>query len=320
MSNKDFSEISIENFFNMKGELPFDVYIRITDRFTKVFKKGDTIDRTRFEGYSEKGVKELYIHKSDRRNYIAATELLVKRILQEKNFDQKEANRAIEELSEQTLFEIYEDGVFNEDSVRRSLTTVKMFVNLVKSDIRALAGFINLARQETYLCRHSIATSIFSVLLARAADNVNEKLLTIVGLGGLLHDIGMSKLPHEINEVDRKLTEKEWGLVKTHPALAVQMIEAIPSFPVEVKTAIEQHHEWWNGKGYPKGVKGDDIFYPARIISIADSFSALTTRRGGRALYAPEDAVALMSTEEGKYDPKLLKKFVGLFNKKKSAA
>lgn len=323
MAAEEYCEISIDNFFNMKGEMPFDVYIRISDnKYTKIFKKSDQIDRARFEIYSQKGVQQLFILRSDRREYIAATERLVQKTLQQKDLSTAEARKAIEELAQQTLFEIFEDRVFDEDTIRRTQTTVKVYVNLVNSDIRGLASFINLARHETYLCRHSIATSIFGVLLARAAENTNEKLLQIVGLAGLLHDVGMSKLPPAINDVDRKLTPQEWALVKSHPRIASQMIAGIDSFPIEVKTAIEQHHEFWNGKGYPKGVKGEDIFYPARIISIADSFSALTTRRAGRALYTPDDAIALMMTEEGKYDPRLIKTFAGLLGasrNKKSA-
>lgn len=320
--NDAYCEISIENFFNMKGEMPFDVFVKITDvKYTRIFKKGDVIDRARFEIYSNKGVKELYIHRSDRKEYIAATERLVQKILAQSDITTNEAKRAVEELTEQTLFEIFDDRVFNEDSIRRTQTTIKVYISLVNSDIKALANFINLAKQETYLCRHSIATSIFGVLLARAAENVNEKTLAIIGLGGMLHDIGMSKLPAAINEVDRRLTPEEWTLVKSHPKLAIQMIQGVPSFPSEVALAIEQHHEHWNGKGYPRGLKGEEIFYPARVISIADSFSALTTRRAGRALYSPEDAIALMTTEEGKYDPKLLKVFTQLLgvNKKKIA-
>lgn len=320
----DYCEISIDNFFNMKGEMPFDCFIQLgPNKYTKIFKKGDIIDRKRFELYQTKGVKQIFILRIDRREYIAATERLVNRILAQKDISTAQAKEAIEEMTEQTLFEIFDDKVFDEDSIRRAHTTAKIYVQMLNSDVRTLAGFINLARHETYLCRHSIATSIFALLLARGAENQNEKLLTIVGLGGMLHDVGMSKLPKEINDADRKLTNEEWALVKAHPMVASKMVEAIETFPIEVRTAIEQHHEFWNGKGYPKGIKGEEIFYPARIIAIADSFSALTTRRAGRALYTAEDALAIMTTEEGaKYDPKLLKVFIQLFSasKKKSAA
>ncbi len=315
-----YCEISIENFFNMKGEMPFDVFVRLSEnKYTKIFKVGDLIDRKRFEIYSEKGVKELYIHRRNRRDYIAATERLVQRLLKQTNISTAEARRAIEELSEQTLFEIYEDHVFDEESVRRTQTTIKTYVNLVNSDVKSLANFINLARQETYLCRHSIATSVFALLLARAAANVNEKTLAIVGLGGMLHDMGMSRLPASITDSDRQMTPEEWTLIKTHCKIATQMVSGIPTFPTDVLTAIEQHHENWNGRGYPNGLRGEAIFYPARIIAIADAFSALTTRRGGRALYSAEDAISVMVTEEGKYDPQLLRVFMKLLEKKKAA-
>ncbi len=320
----DYCEISIDNFFNMKGEMPFDCYIQLgPHKYTKIFKKGDVIDRKRFELYQTKGVTQIFILRTDRREYIAATERVVNRILAQRDLSTAQAKEAIEEMTEQTLFEIFDDKIFDEDSIRRAHTTAKIYVQMLNSDVRTLASFINLARHETYLCRHSIATSIFGLLLAKGAENQNEKLLTIVGLGGMLHDVGMSKLPKEINDADRKLTNEEWALVKAHPMVACKMVETIETFPVEVRTAIEQHHEFWNGKGYPKGIKGEDIFYPARIIAIADSFSALTTRRAGRALYTAEDALAIMTTEEGaKYDPKLLKIFIQLFSaaKKKSAA
>lgn len=315
MRDDEYCEISIDNFFNMNGEMPFDCYIYLaSNKYTKIFKRGDQVDRKRFELYQKKGVRQLFILRVDRREYIAATEMIVTRILSEKDMSTAKAKEAIGEMAEQTLFEIFDDRIFDEESIRRANKMAKIYVDMLTNDIRSLAGFINLARNETYLCRHSIATSIFGLLLAKADDNQNEKTMMIVGLAGLLHDVGMSKMPKEINDADRKLTNDEWAMVKSHPMIASKMIDSIPAFPAEVKMAIEQHHEFWNGKGYPKGVKGDEIFYPARIIAIADSFSALTTRRGGRALYSPENALAIMSTEDGsKYDPKLLKTFIQLF-------
>ncbi len=307
----------------MEGELPFSVYIRLSEgKYTKIFKPGDKIDRTRFESYHEKGVEALYIHKDERREYIAATERLVKKIANNDNITGDDAKRAIEELTEQTIFEIYEDKVFDEHSVRRASEVVNKYIDLMKKDIRSLVGFISMSRKESYMCRHSIATSVFGILLARADKQSNEKVLTIIGLSGLLHDIGMSQLPEGIDDLDRKLTEDEWKLIRKHPEISAKMALETKGFPTEVGAVLRQHHENWDGSGYPAGIKREEIFYPARVISIADSFSALTTRRGGRALYAPQDALALMETESGKYDPKLLKIFRGLLipDKKSNSA
>lgn len=299
----------------MSGEIPFGVYVKISDdKFTLIFKKGDKMDVERFGKYAEKGVKELYIHKAERRDYIIATEVLMNRIQANPTAPIGDAHKVVEELTEQTMFEIYEDKIFDEASLRRAQVIIKSYLDILKNDPRGLATFINLSREETYPCRHAIATSVFSVLLARAHENQNEKTLMIIGLGGLLHDVGMAKLPDGIDDVNRKLTPQEWSKVKTHPNLGLEMIKDIKGFPEEVKFVIEQHHENWDGTGYPKSLRATEIFYPARVVAIADAFSALTTKRGGRSLYKPEDALALLLTEHRKYDPQLIKAFRSLFN------
>jgi putative nucleotidyltransferase with HDIG domain len=321
MSQSSYTEININNFFNMTGELPFDVYIQIgADKFTKLFQKGDHIDRERFDNYKSKGVENLYIHKKERREYIAASERLVHRILSKSDITHEEAQVAVEELTEQTLFEIYEDKVFDEHSLRRAQTIVQNYVALVADNAKNLANFINMSRNETYTCRHAIATTVFSILIALADDNLNEKTLNIVGLGGLLHDLGMSRLPKEVNEINRELTLEEWKMVKDHPIVGGQIASQTKAFPEEVIQVIEQHHEYWDGSGYPNGLRGTNIYYPARIVALADSFSALTTRRGGRALYPPQEAIMLMRNEDGKFDPQLMKRFLGLLGQTKPKA
>lgn len=316
----EYSQIYIDNFLSMTGELPFGVYIKISDdKFTLIFKKGDKVDPDRFAQYSQKGVKELYIHKAERRDYIMATENLLSRILANPTLPIAEAQQVVEELTEQTMFEIFEDKVFDTDSLRRAQKIVKSYIDIVKTDPKALATFLSLSRDESYPCRHAIATSVFAVLLARSNENQNEKMLTIVGLGGLLHDIGMSKLPDGLDDINRKLTPNEWEEVKKHPQYGIDMIKDISSFPDEVRLVLEQHHESWDGTGYPKGLRGGEIFYPAKVVAIADAFSALTTKRGGRSLYSPQDALSLLLTEHRKYDPTLIKAFRTLFGIKQAA-
>lgn len=311
----EYTQIYIDNFLSMTGELPFSVYIKISeDKFTQIFKKGDLVDPERFKKYAQKGVKELYIHKTERREYITATEVLVNRMQANPTLPLSDANKVIEELTEQTMFEIFEDKVFDENSLRRAQIVVKNYIDILMSDPKGLATFLHLSREETYPCRHAIATAVFSVLLAKAHENVNEKTLTIIGLGGLLHDLGMSKLPDAIDDVNRKLTPEEWAQVKRHPHYGLEMIQDVKGFPEEVKLVIEQHHESWDGTGYPRGLRATEIYYPARVVAIADAFSALTTKRGGRSLYKPEDALALLMTEHRKYDPQLIKAFRSLFN------
>jgi putative nucleotidyltransferase with HDIG domain len=318
MNENDHCEITIEIFLKMTGHLPYDVFIELSPhKYTKIFKRNDLIDSGRLENYFQKGVKKLFILRKDRRSYIQCTERLIKRLMDQKSIDTVEASRAIEELSEQTLFEIFEDKIFDETTLKAAQGIAKTYVQWLNKDIGVLSKFLTLCRNETYIVRHSITTSVMAILLARADSNVTDKTLELVALGGLLHDIGMANLPAEINDVDRKLSPTEWEAVKSHPHLARDLFQNAKTFPSDLLQIIEQHHENYDGTGYPAGIKGESIFYPARIVAIADCFSALTTKRGGRSLFGPGDAISVLRTEGRKYDPKLLSVFETLLNPKR---
>lgn len=322
MSRNLYCEMAIEVFKRMHGALPFDVYVKLgEDRFTKIFNKGDAPDLTRFNTYEKKGAKILFIHKKDRRTYINSTEKLIRKMLNQDKLSLAEASFAIEEMTEQIMFEIFEDGIFDDESLFKSQALSKTYVRLLQNDVNVLTAFLKMSKNETYMVRHSISTSIIGLLIAKADSNNNERILEIVCLGGLLHDIGMCQLPSDLNETDRKLTEDEWAKVKQHPFLGVRIISQVDSFPTEVREVILQHHENYNGTGYPRCLRGEAIYYPARIIAIADAFSALTTRRGGRPLFTPFQAMNILLQEKGKFDPKILKSFENLLmpGKKKAA-
>ena len=115
MGKGNFCEIAIDIFLSMTGQLPFDVFVQLSpDRYTRVFKKNDMADRARLESYLKKGAQALFINRQDRRDYIGATERFVKKLLSQDKFVMKDASRAVEELTEQTLFEIYEDKIFDD--------------------------------------------------------------------------------------------------------------------------------------------------------------------------------------------------------------
>ncbi|MBK9294152.1 MAG: HD domain-containing protein [Oligoflexia bacterium] len=307
--------MAIEVFLRLQGALPFDVFIKISeDKYTKIFNLGDVLDAQRLQNYMHKGAQKLYIQTKDRRQYINSTDKLIRKMIQQEKLSLSEAAFAVEELSEQILFEIYEDGIFDQESLFKAQALAKSYIQLLKKDVNVLTQFLKMSKNETYMVRHSISTAIIGLLIARADNNNNDKILEIICLGGLLHDIGMSFLPSDIGETDRKLTDSEWLEIRKHPHLGLQMIEGIEYFPSEIKEVITQHHEYYNGTGYPKGLRGEEIYYPARVIALADAFSALTTRRGGRSLLTPAQAMNVLNSERGKYDPKLIKAFSSLLS------
>ena len=93
-------------------------------------------------------------------------------------------------------------------------------------------------------------------------------------------------VPSEILNKPGKLTDDEWALMRSHPTAGVDMLAGI-DFPWDVRPVIESHHERWDGKGYPHGLRGEDIPLSARILAVADVYDALTSLRSYKAALTP---------------------------------
>ena len=156
---------------------------------------------------------------------------------------------------------------------------------------------------------------MFSLMLARSVKLESERSMMMVGMGGLLHDLGMVNLGFD-PEAKENLSPDEWRELKGHPEMGKRMLDRVKEASVEVKLVVLQHHEQPNGMGYPNGLQNRDIFLPAKIVAIADSFSALVSIRPYRPKAAePLEALALMRQDIGKFDPKLLNTFAEYFEK-----
>jgi HD-GYP domain-containing protein (c-di-GMP phosphodiesterase class II) len=142
-----------------------------------------------------------------------------------------------------------------------------------------------------------------------------------MALAGLLHDIGISELPAEIQALDpEKMTPAQFEIYKTHPERSLKLIRSRKIIiPDSVAKAVLQHHELYNGSGYPSGLFGDRISKEAQILSLADTFDYLTRVREGKPLLTPQQAVDRLRTLQVNdpsrihYAPELLKKLVTLF-------
>ncbi len=134
--------------------------------------------------------------------------------------------------------------------------------------------------------------------------------------GALLHDIGKLAIPDSILMKPAPLNDAEWAMMKSHPTIAFQMLSTIPF----LKPALEipaHHHEWWNGKGYPRGLKGEEIPLAARIFSLADVWDALLSNRPYRKAWTREQAVDYLLEQRGKqFDPNITERFLDLQNRK----
>ena len=148
-----------------------------------------------------------------------------------------------------------------------------------------------------------------AIALASLAQLPEDKLIA-VKFGAILHDIGKIGIPDSILLKPGPLTADERAIMNTHPDIGVKMIERIP-FVSSALPAVRHHHERWDGKGYPDGLKGDEIPIEARIVGVCDSFDAMTSDRPYRAAMSVEEATDQMILCSGsQFDPRAVELFL----------
>lgn len=172
--------------------------------------------------------------------------------------------------------------------------------------IESLAIAIDAKDQTTH--GHVRRTQIYATQMGKLF-NVSENNLSALHAGALLHDIGKLAVPEYILNKPGKLTEAEFAKMKIHPTVGGDILKRV-NFPYPVEDIVRYHHEKWDGSGYPKGLKGEQIPLIARIISVVDFYDATRCDRPYRKGMKREDSLALLNSMVGTaFDPKVVKKF-----------
>jgi len=153
--------------------------------------------------------------------------------------------------------------------------------------IRALAAALD--ARDPYTAGHSERVSVVSVAIARALG-LGAEAIEVIRLGALLHDIGKIGVPDEVLLKPGKLTQAEFDIIKQHPVAGARILRSVP-FLVPHIPIVELHHERPDGRGYPYGLRGDDIPMAARIVHVADAYDAITSKRAYRAARPASDAL-----------------------------
>ena len=186
---------------------------------------------------------------------------------------------------------------------------VKQIADLNFATIEALALAIDAKDQTSQ--SHLRRVQLYATALARELG-VSENHIQGVKTAALLHDIGKLAVPEHILSKPGPLTTEEFQKIRAHPKIGADIISAVP-FPYPVAPLILSHHERWDGKGYPSGLKGDEIPLGARILTVVDYFDAVMAERPYHKALPFDAAVALLKQESGKaLDPTIVETFVRL--------
>ena len=177
------------------------------------------------------------------------------------------------------------------------------------SSIYALAATIDAKDHYTY--GHSSNVSLLSAALAKEAG-FDDSEIELVKNAGLLHDIGKVGIPESVLSKPGFLTPQEYEVMQGHVVQSINIIKHIPNL-IDTVPVVISHHERYDGKGYPRGIKGESIPVLGRVICIADSFDAMTTDRPYRKGLSLEQAVYELKKNSGtQFDPNLVEVFINM--------
>jgi putative nucleotidyltransferase with HDIG domain len=167
--------------------------------------------------------------------------------------------------------------------------------------------------KDPYTKGHSERVAYYANSLATATGRYTKDELRSFTYACLLHDIGKVNIPDSILMKPGKLSKEEYEIIKTHPEVGAEAIIKVKGLGDSIDI-IKSHHERWDGKGYPDQLKGIDIPYLARVVSIADAFDAMTSSRSYRSAMPVEEAYKRIVEGQGtQFDPDLVEKFKEVF-------
>ena len=250
-----------------------------------VFLTSDVEENTEIQGFSEGAID--FLRKPFRKDVAIQR---IRRIL-ELSYLQKNLQ---EEVEKQT--EVAEN---RRESVER----------LSWQMVQALANTID--AKDSYTNGHSTRVAQYSVMLAEKMGYEGEKLEQLQ-YAAMLHDIGKIGVPREIINKPSKLTDDEYAIIKTHPAIGENILKEVSEIP-DIAIGARWHHERFDGRGYPDGLKGMEIPELARIIGVADAYDAMTSKRSYRDVLPQE--VVIGELEKGKstqFDPEIAELMIEL--------
>lgn len=187
-------------------------------------------------------------------------------------------------------------------------------VNAYETTIEGWSHALDLRDKETE--GHSLRVTEMTMELAHAAG-ISETELVHIHRGALLHDIGKMGVPDGILLKPGKLTDEEWVVMRKHPVYAFELLSPIAYLCPAIDIPY-CHHEKWDGSGYPRGLKGEEIPLAARIFAIVDVWDALRSDRPYRKAWPKEKTFEHIKTDCGThFDPKVVDLFFQMMDKKK---
>lgn len=307
MPKELYKSLNIESI-NSLTPTSFDMYAMFEGKYVKYAASGMVFTKSVIDGLLSSGVVKLYIKDNDFLAFNTYMRENLSAILADATTSHNKKMVALYG----TATSIIEDMLQNPDT-KQNVDSAKevsnIFFNQVLSDNRSFASLLKVCSYDYYTYSHSVNVSIYTLELCKKLK-LGSNDIKHIGQSAILHDIGKSKIDPAIINKQGLLTQEEFQKIKAHPQLGYEILKAQGEEDDRILSGVRHHHEKLDGTGYPSGKLDYEISLSARIITIADIFDALTTRRSYKPPLTSFQAFKMLKNMKNELDQKILDTFI----------
>ena len=314
--NDQLTPISLQSL-RIDTLLDFDLYVKVDDEYV-LYRAADMpfSEKTR-RALLDNNVEYLYVSADGRLGYQKYIEIHIRDIISDDTVSEATRTDILYDTARLLIVDLFKKPTLI-GNIERGMSLVEA---TIMHSLRSADAFRNMLKVMAFnytTYTHSVNVCAYTITLAQfvGIDNLDE--LKKLGLGALLHDVGMIKVPESILHKNGPLTAGERQLIEKHPQWGLEIILKTDMIPRESHYPIVQHHERECGSGYPHALKARDIHPYSKIVAIADVFDAMTTMRPYRAAKDSFYALKEMYDDKDAFDKELLEQFTRMMGKQEA--
>ncbi len=273
--------------------------------------KGAYLDDFQIDYLQTRGVNGVYIREGEEDPEEIVIPLYTQEVIAKTRVEDRTKVRLSESVRQrvgegiQYLYSNTNESSFAEAT--NNITNELMNAIFENDAIAVDVGMLQVSDEYTF--KHSVDVATMAMVIGKQYG-LNKDAIRDIGISGLLHDVGKSKIPNEILNKPGRLDDDEFALMKQHSLFGFQILKEKNEFSDAIMRGVLQHHEKINGSGYPMGVEYDKIHPYARIISVADIYDALVTDRPYKSAFSKRDAVEMIMAMTQELDMKSMTSFL----------
>ena len=301
------------------SSLEFDLYLKSGSNGHSnyvLFCRGqDGFSQERKEELLSKNIDNLYIAAEDTGKYLRYQEDNLQNIVNDKSKSNKERSGVVYQVAKNLISNLMDDPKSGE-AMERVSGWVQNTVSHIMEDENTFSSLFDLTSHDYHIYTHSINVSTIGLLFGKYLD-LEPHELNRIGSGLLLHDIGKTTIPMNVINKPGHLSGDDLAAIRKHPKAGLELLEHRSSVNVLSLKIVIQHHENYNGSGYPYGMSGNELHLFSRIARIIDTYDAMTSNRSYADAKRPFAVLAEMKNDmPGCFDTELLREFIGFLGPK----